>query len=185
MLARRAFYFHLRYFLFTLQRLRSAPYLPGPLTDCWGSCSMPSGGHVFHSLRPSAVLDIQLFCFVFMCFLYADWLRLLRLDGQEVKEQVPGTHTRKNLTILISSLSQNMHTHAQTAVQEQPNRQNKNKKKRKKNCLVPCKSFFFPISSNYLCLLSFFTASEQHNNKRSETVQSKTCLVFPFLLFVC
>lgn len=145
MLARRAFYFHLRYFLFTLQRLRSAPYLPGPLTDCWGSCSMPSGVHVFHSLHPSAVLDIQLFCFVFMCFLYAlsDWLRLLRLDGQEVKEQVPGTHTRKNLTILISSLSQNMHTHAQTAAQEQPNRQNKNKKRKKKLPSSLQKFFFF------------------------------------------
>lgn len=99
---------------------------------------------VLHSRRLSAVLG---FCFLFFfsfCFVNAlsDWLQLLRLDGQEVKEQVPGTHTRKNLTILISSLSQNMHTHAQTAAQEQPNRQTK-KKIRKKICPVPCKSFFF------------------------------------------
>lgn len=98
---------------------------------------------------------------------------------------MPGTHTRKNLTILISSLSQNMHTHTQTAAQEQPNRQNKNKNQEKK------KSALFPARVSFSCNLKlfvspqffFFTASEQHNNKRSESVQSKTCLVFSFLVF--
>lgn len=141
---------------------------------------------VLHSRRLSAVLG---FCFLFFfsfCFVNAlsDWLQLLRLDGQEVKEQVPGTHTRKNLTILISSLSQNMHTHAQTAAQEQPNRQTK-KKNQEKNLPCSLQEFFF-FSCNLKLFVSpqfFFTASEQHSNKRSESVQSKTCLVFPFLFF--
>lgn len=147
---------------------------------------------VLHSRRLSAVLG---FCFLFFfsfCFVNAlsDWLQLLRLDGQEVKEQVPGTHTRKNLTILISSLSQNMHTHAQTAAQEQPNRQTK-KKIRKKICPVPCKSFFFffPVISNYLCLLSFFSQPRNNTATKDQKVfkvkHALFFLSFSFLFVFC
>lgn len=49
----------------------------------------------------------------FWVFALTDWLQVLRLNGQEVKEQVPGTHTRKNLKILIMCLSQK-HAHSPT-----------------------------------------------------------------------
>lgn len=51
-------------------------------------------------------------------FALTDWLQLLRLDGQEVKEQqVPGTHTRKNLKFwLCVCLKTCIHRHTHTHV---------------------------------------------------------------------
>lgn len=98
---------------------------------------------------------------------FTDWLQLLRLNGQEVKEQVPGTHTRKNLKFwlcvcLKTCTLTRRHAHKQQHTQ---------KTHTQKSSPIPCARVLLVIS-NYLCLLCFFS-QPKNTTKGSEIIKKK------------
>lgn len=103
---------------------------------------------------------------------FTDWLQLLRLNGQEVKEQVPGTHTRKNLKFWLCVCLKTC-----TLTRRHSHEQHTQKTHTQKSSPIPCARVLLVIS-NYLCLLCFFFSQPQNTTKGSEIIKKKKDAIF-------